>query len=319
MQNRKGWQIINFETVMGKVKELKRGLVVERAGQKIGVYLFEDGKTYRGIPMGKIRRRTKIYAGDYVRGRVVDETNFAIEEVEERKNLLVRPPVANVDRVVIVETIEHPPFQNFLLDNLLVVYDYLGLDTVIVFNKIDLLSEEGKRRLHYWEKIYREAGYDVLSVSAKTGEGVAALKDFLKGQICILAGPSGVGKSSILSALTGLELRTQEVSEKTERGRHTTTGVHLIPFGEGSFIGDTPGFSKVDALQFMPKEEVRLHFPEFLRYKCKFSNCMHLNEEGCAVREAVKKGEIACERYKSYLKMIKAYVDWLKEYCKEGD
>jgi len=319
LQNRKGWQIINFETVMGKVKELKRGLVVERAGQKIGVYLFEDGKTYRGIPMGKIRRRTKIYAGDYVRGRVVDETNFAIEEVEERKNLLVRPPVANVDRVVIVETIEHPPFQNFLLDNLLVVYDYLGLDTVIVFNKIDLLSEEGKRRLHYWEKIYREAGYDVLSVSAKTGEGVAALKDFLKGQICILAGPSGVGKSSILSALTGLELRTQEVSEKTERGGHTTTGVHVIPFGEGSFIGDTPGFSKVDALQFMPKEEVRLHFPEFLRYKCKFSNCMHLNEEGCAVREAVKNGEIACERYKSYLKMLKTYVDWLKNYCKGED
>ena len=296
-------------------KDSKRGLVVERAGQKIGVYLFDDKKVYRGIPLGKIRKKTKIYAGDYVKGRIVGPEEFAIEEVEERKSLLIRPPVANVDRVVIVETIEHPPFQNYLLDNLLVVYDYLGLDTVIVFNKIDLLSEEGKEKLQKWERIYTDARYDVLKVSAKTGEGIEELKNYLKGQICILAGPSGVGKSSILSALTGLQLRTQEVSEKTERGRHTTTGVHLIPFGENSFVGDTPGFSKVEALQFMPKEEVRLHFPEFLRYKCKFSNCMHLNEEGCAVREALKRGEISCERYKSYPKMIKEYVDWFKEVC----
>ncbi len=300
-------------------KELKEGVVVERAGQKVGVYLPDEKKTYRGIPLGKVRKKTRIYAGDYVRGRVVDPNTFAIEEVKERKNLLVRPPVANVDRVVIVQTIEQPPFQNFLLDNLLVVYDHLGLDTVIVFNKIDLLSEEGKKKLQKWEKIYTSSGYDVLKVSAKTGEGIQELKDYLKGQICILAGPSGVGKSSILSALTGLQLRTQEVSEKTERGRHTTTGVHLIPFGEGSFIGDTPGFSKVEALQFMPKEEVRLHFPEFLRYRCKYSNCMHLNEEGCEVREALKRGEISCERYKSYLKMIKEYVDWLKDYCHQEE
>ena len=296
-------------------KNFVDGIVVERAGQKIGVYIPEEGKTYRGIPLGKIRKKTKIYAGDYVRGRIVDPNTFAIEEVKERKNLLVRPPVANVDRIVVVQTIQHPPFQNYLLDNLLVVYDYLGLDTVIVFNKIDLLDEEGKKELQYWEKIYKDAGYDVLKVSAHTGEGIEELKRYLQGQICILAGPSGVGKSSILSALTGLQLRTGEVSEKTERGRHTTTGIKLIPFGEGSFVGDTPGFSKVEALQFMPKEEVRLHFPEFLRYKCKFSNCMHLNEEGCEVREALKRREIACERYKSYLKMIKEYMDWLKEIC----
>jgi len=296
-------------------KNLIEGIVVERAGQKIGVYIPEEEKTYRGIPLGKIRKKNKIYAGDYVRGRIVDPNTFAIEEVKERKNLLVRPPVANVDRIVVVQTIQHPPFQNYLLDNLLVVYDYLGLDTVIVFNKIDLLDEEGKKELQYWEKIYKDAGYDVLKVSAHTGEGIEELKRYLQGQICILAGPSGVGKSSILSALTGLQLRTGEVSEKTERGRHTTTGIKLIPFGEGSFVGDTPGFSKVEALQFMPKEEVRLHFPEFLRYRCKFSNCMHLNEEGCEVREALKRGEIACERYKSYLKMIKEYVDWLKEIC----
>ena len=162
-------------------KELKRGLVVERAGQKIGVYLFEDKKVYRGIPLGKVRKKTKIYAGDYVKGRIVGPNEFAIEEVEERKNLLVRPPVANVDRVVIVETIEHPPFQNFLLDNLLVVYDYLGLDTVIVFNKIDLLSEEGKKQLQKWEKIYTDAGYDVLKVSGPHRGGNRGTKGLPKG------------------------------------------------------------------------------------------------------------------------------------------
>jgi len=298
-------------------KKLKEGIITERAGQKLEVYLPEEKKTYRAIPLGKVRKKTKIYAGDRVRGRIIDSQTFAVEEVLERKNLLVRPPVANVDRVVIVETIEHPPFQHFLLDNLLVVYDYLGLDTVIVFNKIDLLSEGGKKKLQYWEDIYKSAGYDVLKVSARTGEGIDRLKDYLKGQVCILAGPSGVGKSSILSALTGLKLRTQEVSEKTERGRHTTTGVKLIPFGENSFVGDTPGFSKVEALQFMEEEEIRLHFPEFLRYNCKFSDCRHLNEEGCEVKEAVKRGEISCERYKSYLKMLHLYADWLKEYCGE--
>ncbi|HID79017.1 MAG TPA: ribosome small subunit-dependent GTPase A [Aquificales bacterium] len=300
-------------------KDLKEGIISERAGQKLGVYLPDEKKIYRAIPLGKVRKKTKIYAGDRVRGRIVDPQTFAVEEILDRKNLLVRPPVANVDRVVIVQTIEHPPFQHFLLDNLLVVYDHLGLDTVIVFNKIDLLSEEGKKKLQYWEEIYKSAGYDVLKVSAHTGEGINKLKDYLKGQVCILAGPSGVGKSSLLSALTGLKLKTQEVSEKTERGRHTTTGVKLIPFGENSFVGDTPGFSKVEALQFMKEDEVRLHFPEFLRYKCKFSDCRHLNEEGCEVKQALKRGEISCERYKSYLKMLHLYADWLKEYCKEGE
>jgi ribosome biogenesis GTPase len=299
--------------------EKKRGLVVERAGQKVGVYIFDEGKIYRGIPLGKLRKKEKIYAGDYVKGKIVDKETFAIEEVEERKNLLIRPRVANVDRVIIVQTIKHPEIQNYLLDNLLAVYDYFNLPTVIVFNKIDLLqTEEEKEELKKWEKIYQSAGYDVLKVSAKTGEGIEELIDYLKGQICILAGPSGVGKSSILSALTGVSLRVGEVSEKTERGRHTTTGVKLIPFGNNSFVGDTPGFSKVEASAFIPREEIRLHFPEFLRYKCKFSNCMHLNEKGCEVREALKRGEISCERYKSYLKMLKEYVEWLKEICKDS-
>ncbi len=288
------------------------GVVVERAGQKLTVLVPKQNKIYRGIPLGKVRKREKLFAGDFVEGRVVDDQTFAIEKLKERKNLLVRPPVANVDRAVIVETIETPPFNNYLLDNLLVVYDHLGLDVVLVFNKVDLLSGEGKEALKKWSSIYEDAGYKVIKTSVKTGEGLKELKEALKEGTSIFAGPSGVGKSSLISAITGVELKTGEVSSKTDRGKHTTREVRLIPF-KGGFIGDAPGFSRVEALNFMDREEVRLHFPEFLRYSCKFSDCLHLEEEGCQVREAVKRGELPCERYKSYLKMLNEFVPWLSE------
>ncbi len=288
------------------------GIVVERAGQKLTVLVPKEGKTYRGVPLGKVRKREKLFAGDLVEGRVVDDQTFAIEKVKERKNLLVRPPVANVDRVVIVETIENPPFNNYLLDNLLVVYDHLGLDTVIVFNKVDLLSQEGVESLNKWSSVYQNAGYKVIKTSVKTKEGLKELEEVLREGTSIFAGPSGVGKSSLISAITGVELKTGEVSRKTDRGKHTTREVRLIPFKKG-FIGDAPGFSRVEALNFMDRKEVRLHFPEFLRYACKFSDCLHLEEEGCQVKEAVKRGEISCERYKSYLKMLNEFVPWLSE------
>ncbi|GAB6076613.1 ribosome small subunit-dependent GTPase A [Desulfurobacterium crinifex] len=293
---------------------MTKGIVTERAGQKITVFVPKEEKSYRGIPLGKVKKKDKVYAGDRVIGRIVDSESFAIEEIEERKNLLIRPPIANVDKVVVVSTIQNPPFQSYLMDNLLVVYDHLGLDTVVVFNKVDILDEEGKEELEKWSKIYTDAGYKVLKASAETEEGVEELKRELSGVISIFAGPSGVGKSSLISKLTGEELRIGEVSRKTERGKHTTREVRLIPF-EGGFIGDAPGFSRVEALNFMEKEEVRFHFPEFLRYQCKYSDCLHLNEEGCEVRKALKRGEISCERYKNYLKMIREFVPWLKEVC----
>jgi ribosome biogenesis GTPase len=288
------------------------GIVTERAGQKITVFVPEKGKYYRGIPLGKVRKKDRIYAGDRVTGRLVDNATFAIEAIKERKNLLVRPPIANVDKVVVVATIESPPFQSYLMDNLLVVYGFLGIEAVVVFNKVDILSKEGRKELEKWVKVYSDAGYTVIPVSAETGEGLDRLSCELSGATSIFAGASGVGKSSIISKLTGEHLRVGEVSEKTERGRHTTREVRLIPF-KGGFIGDAPGFSRVEALNFMDKEQVRLYFPEFLNYQCRFSDCLHVNEEGCEVTEAVKRGEIACERYKNYLKMIHEYVPWLSE------
>ncbi len=292
-----------------------KGLVVERVAQLIRVYVPSEGRTLRGVPRGKVLKRTKIYAGDRVLGDIVDAETFAIEEVEERKNVLIRPPIANVDRVICVMTIRKPEFDNYLLDSLLVVYDHVGCEPVILFNKVDLLDSKEIKELERWTELYRSAGYDVVHVSAKTGRGLERVVELVKGGICILAGPSGVGKSSILRALTGEELRTGKVSERTERGRHTTTGVRLIPFGEGSFIGDTPGFSRVEVLQFVRKKEVKNYFREFLRYECRYPDCTHVREPGCGVKEALKRGEISCERYKSYLKMLREYVEELREIC----
>ncbi|WP_457635255.1 ribosome small subunit-dependent GTPase A [Persephonella sp.] len=294
---------------------MKRGLVVDREAQMIGVYLFEQERIYRGIPRKKVIKKTKIYAGDFVLGNIVDPETFAIEQVEERKNFLVRPPVANVDKVLVVVTIKMPEFDSFLLDNLLVVYEHLQADPVIIFNKIDLLEDKEIQKLKRWTDVYKNAGYDVLHVSAEKNIGIQKLKSYLEGSISVLAGPSGVGKSSILSKLIGVQLETRQVSEKTERGRHTTTGVKLFRFGKNSFIGDTPGFSSVDALYFVDRKDVRLYFREFLDYRCRFPDCTHTREPDCAVRQAVKNGKIACERYKNYLKIIQEDLSLLEDIC----
>ncbi len=291
------------------------GLVVERSAQLIRVLVPSEGREYRGVPRGKVLRRTRVYAGDRVEGEVTGEDLFTIERVLERRNVLVRPPVANVDRVICVVTLRSPDFDSYLLDALLVVYDHVGCEPVVLFNKVDLLSGEERRELSRWTEIYRSAGYEVVHVSARTGKGLERVVDLIRGEICILAGPSGVGKSSILMKLTGVSLKTGEVSERTERGRHTTTGVRLVPFGEGSFLADTPGFSRVDPLSFVRKREVHRYFREFSGYSCRYPDCTHVREPGCEVREAVKRREISCERYKSYLKMIREYLKELRSIC----
>ena len=299
--------------------ELKQGLVIEREAQLIKV-LTEDNQELRGIPRGKVIKKEKIWAGDRVLGFVTEDNLFAIEEIQERKNLLIRPKIANVDRAIVVVTIKEPEFQNFLLDNILVLYEKEQVESVIVFNKIDLIKEEKERKeLLKWKDIYEKVGYKVLFTSALTGEGIDELIEYLEGDICVMAGPSGVGKSALLSKITGVPLKSGELSRKTKRGRHTSRGVKLIPFGKGSFLADSPGFSKVEAKDFVEKKEIKEFFPEFLNYTCKFVNCMHVKEIGCEVKEALKRGEISCERYKSYLKMLETYVEDLSELCKESD
>ena len=283
-----------------------KGLVVNREAQMIGVYIPELNKVLRGIPRKKIVKNKKIYAGDYIIGEIIDEKHFSIESVEERKNFLKRPPVANVDTVLIVSTIKFPDFDNFLIDNLLIVYEYLKTEPVLIFNKIDLLDNNSIKELEKWEKVYIDAGYKVLKISAIIGEGIKKLNEVIKGQISVLAGSSGVGKSSILSKLLGIKLEIGDISSKLKRGKHTTTGVKLFKLKHSSFIGDTPGFSNVNALYFLDKREIKNYFREFKRYKCKFPDCTHTTEPSCKVLEALKNGEIPKERYNSYLRLIKS-------------
>ena len=277
-----------------------KGIVVERAGRKITV--LSNGKRYTGVPLGKVRSKTKVLAGDIVYGRCADG-NFVIEGVEDRKTLLPKPPVANADKVFVVVSIKNPPFNSYILDTLLVVYSYFEVKVLVVFNKIDTLTLEEQARLEHLANIYSSAGYRVFKVSAVTEKGLKELSFALKGAISVFAGPSGTGKSSIVSKLTGQPLR---VGTASQAGRHTTREVRLIPF-EGGFIGDTPGFSKVDVSAFVNKEDIRFFFAEFLKYRCKFSSCLHAGEEGCEVAEAVEKGEIPQERYANYLRILRSY------------
>ncbi len=284
-----------------------KGIVTYRsaAGSRITT---KDDKIYPGV----LRKRLKkegLYAGDFVEGEIVDDS-FVIEKISKRKNLLKRPPVANVDTVLIVMAAKNPDFDTFLLDNFLAVYEFLGIDPVIVINKIDLLEDMGK--ISATEKIYRDLGYKILKTSAK--KGVEEIEPFINSDITILSGPSGVGKSSILSSLLGLDIKTNEVSEKLKRGRHTTTAVTLYRFRDG-FIADTPGFSRVEATYFMDKREIRLYFREFRNYRCRFVDCTHTNEPGCAVKEAVLNGEIHCGRFKNYLKIMNFYWEELSSLC----
>ncbi|MRJ03416.1 MAG: ribosome small subunit-dependent GTPase A [Epsilonproteobacteria bacterium] len=288
-----------------------RALVTYRSANNSKVTIPESGQVYNTILRSKVKR-DGLFAGDWVEGEL-NQDKFVVERVEERKNLLKRPPVANVDNVLIVMAMRNPDFDNYLLDNFLAVYGFFGIEPVIIFNKIDLL--EDREELERWLEIYRGAGYRVDAVTALEGEGLQRVREYIEGEISILAGPSGVGKSSILSNLLGIEIKVGEVSEKLGRGRHTTTAVTLYPFGRGSFVADTPGFSRVEATYFMEKREVRLYFREFHNYQCRYPDCTHTSEPECGVQEAVRRGSISCYRFKSYLKIMGYYWEELESIC----
>ena len=290
-----------------------KGLVTYRSAGSSKVTRVDNFETLNGIVRKKIKR-LKLYAGDFVEGEIVDN-NFVIEKIDKRKNLLYRPSVANVDNVLIVTAIKNPDFDNFLLDNFLAVFEYMGLEPVIVFNKTDLLDD--RTVLDRWINVYKNIGYETVETSAKEESSVQKIKYFIKGEISILSGASGVGKSSILSRLLNIDIKTKDVSKKLKRGCHTTTSITLYRFDKSSFIADTPGFSYVEATYFMDKKEVRLYFREFLKYKCKFLNCSHTTEPECGVREAVKRGEIECERFKSYLKIVGFFWNEMENICKK--
>lgn len=235
-----------------------------------------------------------------------------IREILPRKNALVRPAVANVDQALLVFAIVKPTPNLNLLDRFLIQMEQKGLKTLICFNKQDIASEEEKEGL---KKAYGTCGYEVLFTSVPKKEGVEELREKLVGKTTTVAGPSGVGKSSLINLLAPkANMETGDISRKIERGRHTTRHSELIALGGSAYIVDTPGFTSLD-ITGIAKEELSRFYPEFAGYEpsCKFRGCAHINEPSCGVKKAVAENRISSVRYENYrqlyqeLKEVKRY------------
>ena len=225
-----------------------------------------------------------------------------ITEIAPRKNCFIRPAIANLDLLIIVAADTIPVTEPFLIDRVTAIAGNQNVDVLLCINKTDLA--DGDRLV----QIYRQAKIPLICTSARTGEGIDALRQAIAGKICAFTGNSGVGKSSILNALEpGMMQQVGEVSEKLGRGRHTTRHVELYPLSCGAVVADTPGFSAFDTerMDLVLKDHLQYAFSDFAPYlgKCRFHDCTHQKEPGCAVRSAVACGEIAPSRYESYIRL----------------
>ena len=275
----------------------------------IGGFYYVD--TENGLYECRARgifRKNKItpLVGDRVSISVVDEENKkgVVEEIEERDTELVRPPIANVDKALIVFAIKNPSPNLSLLDRFIVLAEKENLEIVIVFTKVDL-DTDGEL-LGELKDIYEVSGYKVISVSNKLKLNIDKIKEELKENTVVFAGPSGVGKSSLLNEVDkNFELKTGEVSDKIKRGKHTTRHAELLKLECGGMVADTPGFSSL-TLDDIDESELKEYFIEFDKYdECRFgSRCSHENEPSCAVKEAVENGDISKKRYESYIQLL---------------
>ena len=267
---------------------------------------FYDVRTTEGVitcrARGILRKEgNSPLTGDMVE-ITVDRDKGMVEKILPRKNSFVRPAVANVDALVVFAANVNPITEPFLIDRVAAIAGDQEVQVILCVNKCDLDPAVDLVR------IYENAGFSVICTSAETGDGVEALREMIKGKLTAFTGNSGVGKSSILNRLCPeLALATGEVSEKLGRGRHTTRHVELYDLGEETYVADTPGFSSFDTdqMEVILKENLQYAFPDFGKYIgcCRFDDCSHRKEPGCAVRDAVDSGDIEKTRYDSYLRL----------------
>lgn len=276
-----------------------KGLIVKG----IGGFYYVD--TAQGIIEAKGRGIFKkdgitLAVGDIVELEIIDEEGKkgVINSINPRKNQFIRPPIANVDTFVVVFAAAKPKPNLILVDKFLIMAEMHGVEAVICINKSDLVSPE---TLAEYKAIYEDI-YPVITVSARTGEGLDRLKEVISGKTAALAGPSGVGKSTILNALIPhANMETGSVSEKTKRGKHTTRHVEIFDAEGGGRIFDTPGFTSFEILE-AEEDNLMHYYPDIDKYSggCYYDNCRHLKEPQCAVREALDDGKIHKLRYQSY-------------------
>ena len=267
-------------------------------------YIYaEDGNVYECKAKGIFRKDNfKPLVGDNVEITVLneEEKEGSVTSILPRRNSLIRPAVANVDQAFLIFAMENPKPNFLLLDRFLIMMEQQGIPVVICCNKKDVGEKEEMEKLY---EIYTGCGYRVVLSSTYEGEGMDEIHEILKGKTTVVAGPSGVGKSSITNCMQGeVQMETGEISKKLKRGKHTTRHSQVIPVEKNTFLVDTPGFSSL-YLTDMKEEELRDYFPEFVMYEpqCRFQGCMHIHEPGCAVKEALSEGEISQQRYDNYL------------------
>ena len=286
------------------------GIIIKGIG---GFYYIEaNGDIYECKARGAFRKK-KIspLAGDNVTITVRENGENTIDDILERKNFLVRPPVANVDTLVIVSSVKEPVPSTLVIDKLTAIAVSKNIKPCIVFSKSDLGDTKEL------EEIYKKAGLDVCSVCCKTGEGVEKVKEMIKGGITVFTGNTGVGKSSLLNCIDSrFSIETGEVSSKLGRGRHTTRDVTLHKVND-FYVADTPGFSSLDieSGELIMKDDLPYCFPEFSEYlgKCRFSSCTHTVDKGCKILDALEKGDIHESRHFSYVTMfneVKNIKEW---------
>lgn len=288
-----------------------KGVIIKGIG---GFYYVEAaGEIYECKARGAFRKkRITPLAGDNVTITVREDKENTIDEIGERRNFLLRPPVANIDKLIIVSSVKEPVPSLLVIDKLSAVAVDKGITPCVVFSKSDLGDTS------QYEAIYRKAGIETTSVCCKTGEGVDAVRKMIGDGITVFTGNSGVGKSSLLNCIDErFALATGEISDKLGRGRHTTREVTLYHIGDG-LVADTPGFSSLDIEQsseVIVKENLPFCFPEFQEYlgQCKFSSCSHTVEKGCVILDALSVGSIDKNRHESYVSMyndVKDLKDW---------
>lgn len=291
-----------------------KGKIIKGIAGFYYIYTVENG-LYECKAKGIFRnKKIKPLVGDNVEFDVLDDESKTgtITSMDERKNALIRPAVANVDQAVVIFANAKPAPNLNLLDRFLITMEQYQVDTVICFNKSDIVTEQEMEELR---KIYHKH-YKVIFTSVREENGIDELRELLKHKTTVLAGPSGVGKSSMINLLNpAANMETGQISHKIERGKHTTRHSELFQLGEDTYLCDTPGFTSL-YVDDMEKEELRFYFPEFTSYEgaCRFQGCVHVHEPDCKVKEAVTVGDINKKRYENYLLFYEELKEKKKNY-----